>query len=64
LVDALGLVVVDPVRGAGQALDAVEAGYVVVVGLSELGAEVAIAFPPDDQGGAEIGRSAASAFPD
>jgi hypothetical protein len=27
------LVVMDPVRGVGQALDAVEVGYVVVVGL-------------------------------
>ena len=35
LVDALGLVVVDPVRGVGQALDAVEVGHVVVVGLGE-----------------------------
>jgi hypothetical protein len=33
LADALSLVVVDPVRGAGQALDPVEAGHVVVVGL-------------------------------
>ena len=30
--DALSLVVVDPVRGVGQALDAVEVRYVVVVG--------------------------------
>src|SRR5580658_3419749 len=49
--DALGLVVVHPVRGVGQALDAVQVGDVVVVGLGEIGAEVAIAFPPDDQGG-------------
>ena len=41
LVDLLGLVVVDPVRGVGQALDAVEVGHVVVVGLGEVGAEVA-----------------------
>ena len=33
LVDALSLVVMDPVRGVGQALDAVEVGHVVVVGL-------------------------------
>ena len=33
LVDALSLVVVHPVRGVGQALDAVEVGHVVVVGL-------------------------------
>src|SRR4249919_2243734 len=49
--DALGFVVVDPVRGVGQALDAVEVGHVVVVGLGEVGAEVAVAFPPDDQRG-------------
>ena len=46
LVDALGLVVVDPVRGVGQALDAVEVGHVVVVGLGERRAEVAVAFRP------------------
>ena len=51
----------DPVRGVGQALDAVEVGYVVVVGLGEFAAEVAIVLAPDDQVGAEIGRSAASA---
>jgi len=33
--DALGLVVMDPVRGAGQALDAVDSGHVVAVGLGE-----------------------------
>jgi hypothetical protein len=49
--DALVLVVVDPVRGVGQALDAGEAGHVVVVGLGEFVAEVAVALPPDDQGG-------------
>ena len=37
-----------PVRGIGQALDAVEAGH-VVVGLGEFLAEVAIGLPPDDQ---------------
>ena len=37
LVDALGLVVVDPVRRVGQALDAVEVGDVLVVGLGETG---------------------------
>ena len=31
--NALSLVVMDPVRGVGQALDAVEVGHVVVVGL-------------------------------
>src|SRR5260370_33894710 len=36
--DALGLVVMHPVRGAGQALDAVEAGHVVVVALGAVGA--------------------------
>ena len=41
----------DPVRGVGQALDAVEVGYVVVVGLGEFAAEVAIVMAPDDQGG-------------
>jgi hypothetical protein len=38
-----------PVRRVGQALDAVEVGHVVAVGLGELGAEVGIALPPDDQ---------------
>ena len=33
LVDALGLVVMDPVRGVGQALDAGQVGHVVVVRL-------------------------------
>ena len=33
LVDAFVLVVMDPVRGVGQALDAVEVGHVVVVRL-------------------------------
>jgi hypothetical protein len=33
LVDALVFVVMDPVRGVGQALDAVEVGHVVVVRL-------------------------------
>src|SRR4051795_1702396 len=49
LVDAFRLVVMDPVRRVGQALDAVEVGYVVAVGLGEFGAEVGIALPPDDQ---------------
>ena len=34
--DAIGLVMVDPVRGIGQALDAVEVRYVVVVGLGQV----------------------------
>jgi len=33
LVDALRLVVMDPVGGVGQALDAVQVRHVVVVGL-------------------------------
>jgi hypothetical protein len=33
LVDAFTLVVMRPVRRVGQALDAVEVGYVIVVGL-------------------------------
>jgi len=33
LVDALGLVVMDPVRSVGQPFDAVQVGHVVVVGL-------------------------------
>jgi hypothetical protein len=41
--DALRLVVMDPVRRVGEALDAVEVGYVIVFGLGEFGAEVAIA---------------------
>ena len=43
------LVVMDPMRGVRQALDAVEVGHVVAVRLGELGAEVAIALSPDDQ---------------
>src|SRR5262245_14913339 len=45
------LVVMDPMRSLGQALDAVEAGHVVALGLGELGAEVPIALSPDDQRG-------------
>src|SRR6476619_8580409 len=37
-VDAFSLVVMHPVRCVGQALDAVEVGYVVAVGLCEFGA--------------------------
>ena len=55
LVHALGLVVVDPVGRVGQALDPVEVGHVLVVRLGELGAEVAVALPPDDQGGRRDG---------
>jgi hypothetical protein len=54
-----GLVVVDPVRGVGQALDAVEVGHVVVVGLGERGAEVAVALAPDDEGGRRDGTDLA-----
>src|SRR5215471_14792617 len=49
LVDAFVLVVVDPVRGIGEALDAVKVGHVVVLGLGQLFAEVAVALPPDHQ---------------
>jgi hypothetical protein len=59
LCDALGLVVMDPMRGVGQALDAVEVGHVIAVRLGELGAEVAIALPQMTRVGAEIGRSCA-----
>ena len=41
LVDAFSLVVMHPVRRVGQALHAVEVGYVIAVGLGEFGAEVA-----------------------
>ena len=41
----------DPVRGVGQALDAVEVGHIVVLGLGHVFAEVAVALSPDDQGG-------------
>jgi hypothetical protein len=49
LVDAFSLVVIDPVRRLRQALHAVEIRYVVAVRLGQFGAEVGIAFPPDDQ---------------
>jgi hypothetical protein len=39
----------------------VQVGHVVVVGLGKFGAEVAIALPPDDQGGRLNRKSAASA---
>src|SRR5690242_19118193 len=41
----------DPVRSLGQALDAVQVGYVVVVRLSQFRSKVLISLPPDDQGG-------------
>src|SRR4249920_3364145 len=49
--DALSLVVMDPVRRVGKALDTVEVGYVIVFGLGEFGAEVAIALAPNDECG-------------
>jgi hypothetical protein len=49
LVDAFGLVVMHPVRRVGQALHAVEVGYIIALGLGEVGAEIRIALPPDDQ---------------
>ena len=48
--DPLGLVVLHPVRGVGQALDALQVGDVGGVGLGQLGADVAVALAPDDQG--------------
>jgi hypothetical protein len=42
--------VVDPVRRVGQAFHAVEVRHPIAVGLREVGAEVGIAFPPDDLG--------------
>jgi hypothetical protein len=51
LVDAFRLVVMDSMRRVSQALDAIQVGHVVVVGLGEFLTEVAIALPPDDQGG-------------
>jgi hypothetical protein len=55
------LVVMHPVRRVGQALNAVEVGYVVAVGLREVEAEVGIALPQITSVGAEIGRSFAAA---
>src|SRR3954451_17959264 len=49
LIDALGCVVVDPVRGVGQALDAVDVGDVLGLGLGEIRAEVAVLLAPDDE---------------
>jgi hypothetical protein len=46
---ALRRVVMHPVRGVGYALDSVEVGHIVVVGLCEFGAEVGVALPPDDE---------------
>ena len=40
----------DPVRRVGQALDAVEVGHIVVVGLGQVFIEVAVPLAPDDQG--------------
>ena len=61
LVDALGLVVMNPVRGVGQALDAVEIGYVVVLGLGEFRTRYASRCPQMTRVGALMGRIAASA---
>src|SRR6185437_9780951 len=47
--DALGFVVVHPVRGVRQPLDAVQVGDVVAIRLGEFWAEVVIALSPDDQ---------------
>src|SRR5438876_1124486 len=46
---ALSFVVMHPMRRVGQALHAVEVGHVVAVGLGEVGAEVGVALPPDDE---------------
>ena len=51
LIDSLSLVVMDPMRGVGKALDAVQVGDVVVLGLGEFRAEVAITLALDDQRG-------------
>ena len=55
VVDALRLVVVDPVRRIGQALDAVEVGDILIVGLGQTWAEIAILLAPDDQRGRRDG---------
>jgi hypothetical protein len=49
LIDAFGLVVVHPMRRVGQAFHAVEVGDIFMVGFGELGAEIGVALPPDDQ---------------
>jgi hypothetical protein len=51
----------DPVRGVGQALDAIKAGHIVVVGLGQLVAEEPVPLPQMTRVGALTGRSAASA---
>ena len=53
--DARSLVVVNPVRGVGQALDAVEVGHVVVIGFGEFRPDVFIALPQMTRVDAEIG---------
>ena len=60
LCDALGLVV-DPVRGVGQALDAVEIGHIVAVGLGQVGGRDSDPAAPRSPVGAAIRRSCASA---
>src|SRR5215467_12075781 len=47
--DALRLVVVHPMRRVGQALDMVQVWNVIAIGLGQLGAEVAVVLPPDDE---------------
>src|SRR5437764_3722701 len=47
--DARRLVVMHPMRRVGQALDAIQVGYVVAVGLGQVFAEEPVALPPDDQ---------------
>jgi len=47
----LGLVVMDPVRGVGQALDSVEVGDVVAVWLGQVRTEVAILLALEQAGG-------------
>ena len=47
--DALGLVLVHPVRRLRQAHHALEVGHVDALRLGELGAQVAIALAPDHE---------------
>ena len=63
LVDALGLVVVDPVRRVGQALDAVEVRHVLRVRFRQIRTEVAVLLAPDDEGrGRDRDGSSSSPF--
>jgi hypothetical protein len=61
LCDALRLVVVDPMRGVGEALHAVEVGNVIATRLGEVGAEAGVALPQMTSVGDVIGRSFATA---